>query len=92
MTRIFIAVLSAIVLLNVVASLAAHRCLYLSPQQRLFQHALIWLFPLVGAVISLVFVRFTSQDPLAPEEIQRKPSEGNVYSETDASIPGAGGD
>ena len=92
MTFASIAALSAIVLLNVAASLAAYRSFSLSFGQRLFQHALIWLIPLVGAVISLVFVRLASRDPFAPEEAPRKHGGDGVYHDTDGSIPGAGSD
>jgi hypothetical protein len=92
MAPVLIVVVFAVILLNVAASLWAHRCLSLSARQRLFQHALIWLVPLAGAVASLVFVGHASRDPFGPQELQRKRGEDGVYHDTDVSYPDSGSD
>ena len=49
------AVVGVLVLINAVASLAVMRSPLLSGGQRVFQLGLIWLLPLIGAVICLTF-------------------------------------
>lgn len=49
-------VIGVLVLINLIATSAAMRSGTLSGGQRLVQVALIWLLPLIGAVICLAFV------------------------------------
>ena len=62
--NITLIVVSAVVLINLVVSVAVLRALALTPTQRLLQLLLIWFAPLVGAAICAAFV---SSQALGPE-------------------------
>jgi hypothetical protein len=48
-------VITVAALINVVASVTVLRVPVFSPSQRLFQVGLIWLVPIIGAVVCVVF-------------------------------------
>lgn len=64
MNRVLIASAAAgLTLVNVAASVAVIRDSGLTPRQRMLQIALIWAIPVLGAVVTFVFRRWTSAVP-----------------------------
>jgi hypothetical protein len=83
-------------ILNAAASLVVARCLVFSPRQRWLQHALIWLVPLVGAIVYLVFVSTQAREPLAATgkfDPLYSPNDGQIPSQDEPlNICGCSGD
>ena len=53
--ELILLIVAVVVILNLFASLAVLRVAELSPSQRLLQLALIWLIPVLGAIVCAAF-------------------------------------
>jgi hypothetical protein len=87
--------LSAVVVFaNVLASAAVLRVPVFSPAQRLWQLALIWLVPLVGAVVCGVFAASQAHVPASPGTIDPLylPSDGGGSDDLSVGSSGCGGE
>ena len=58
-----------VVLVNVAASVVVLRVSVFSPSQRLLQLALIWLLPIIGAVVCVAFASSQALGPASPSTI-----------------------
>jgi hypothetical protein len=61
--------IAVVALINIVASVAVLRVPALSPSQRLLQFGLIWLVPIIGAVVCIVFASSQALDPTSPSTV-----------------------
>ncbi|WP_369942388.1 hypothetical protein [Xanthomonas medicagonis] len=93
-----------ITIVNIIASVVVLRVPVFSSSQRLWQFGLIWLVPIIGAVVCAVFASTQAPDPASPGTVDPLylPSDGGVpdgpgigicgCSGVDGYSGGAGGD
>ena len=86
---------AVIVLINVAASIAVLRVSVFAPSQRLLQLALIWLVPVLGAIVCAAFASSQALGPASPSTIDPLylPSDGGAPDGPGMGLCGcAGGD
>ncbi|WP_369936429.1 hypothetical protein [Xanthomonas tesorieronis] len=85
---------AVVVFANVLASVAVLRAPVFSPSQRFWQLALIWLVPLVGAVVCGVFAFSQALGPDSPGTIEalHSPSDGGGTDDLSVGLPAFGED
>ena len=89
MTSTLIAVLIGIAVLDLAASIAISLQRSFTTKQKALQLAMIWLIPVIGAVVALVFTRLLPSDPFAPAPSALKPGDGGVYENYQETHTGA---
>lgn len=72
---------AAVVIINVIASIAVLRVSVFSSPQRLLQLALIWLVPVIGAVVCMAFASSQALGPASPNAVDP------LYSPLDGGAP-----
>lgn len=70
--------IAAVVFINIVASVLVLRVAVFSPSQRLLQLGVIWLVPIIGAIVCAVFASSQAHDLASPGTVDplHLPSDG----------------
>ena len=86
-------ILASVVLFNLVASIAVLRTSAFSMPQRLLQLAVIWLLPVLGAVICGAFASSQGLGPASPSSVDPLylPADGGTPAGGDIGFCGDGG-
>ena len=83
---------AVVVLINVAASVAVLRVSVFAPSQRLLQLAIIWLVPVIGAVVCVAFASSQALGPASPSTIDPLylPSDGGAPDGPGVGLCGCG--
>lgn len=82
-----------VALINIAASVVALRAAAFSPSQRMLQLGLIWLVPIIGAIVCAVFASSQALDPASPGTVDPLylPSDGGAPDGPGVGICGCSG-